>query len=190
MVNARHVKRVPVRKRDVTDSQWLAALSRSAPRSRSCAVTGPGRGSSPRAAVRVSRHAFSATTSPPAPNSPNRDSWLQCRRASCTRLSRRSHRSTCCRRRARSSAAHRRHTIFAGFQRSAQSARNAAAKVRTVGIVAGAPPTASASAISSRAASRASLTVSESSVPSVCLTTKPAHDPRLAPVRSHAQSEP
>ena len=60
----------------------------------------------------------------------------------------------------------------AGFQRSAQSARNAGANVRTVGTAAGAR-FASASASSARAACRASSTVSASSAPSVRLTTEP-----------------
>ena len=61
---------------------------------------------------------------------------------------------------------------IAGFQRSAQSARNAGANVRTVGTAAGAR-FASASASSARAACRASSTVSASSAPSVRLTTEP-----------------
>ena len=60
----------------------------------------------------------------------------------------------------------------ASFQRSAQSARKAGPNVRTVGTAAGAPP-ASASAISARAACRASSTVSASCAPSVRLTTEP-----------------
>ena len=59
----------------------------------------------------------------------------------------------------------------AGFQRSAQSARNACANVRTVGIAAGAPPVCVSSNIA-RAACRASSTVSASSAPSVLLTTE------------------
>ncbi len=60
----------------------------------------------------------------------------------------------------------------AGFQRSAQSARNAGANVRTVGTAAGAR-FACVSPISTRAACRASSTVSASSAPSVLLTTEP-----------------
>ena len=89
-----------------------------------------------------------------------------------------------------------------GFQRSAQSARNAGANVRTVGTAAGAP-FASASANSARAACRASLTVSASSAPIVRLTTEPlqrrctihllrpfgcARRPRPGPMLSHSTS--
>ena len=74
--------------------------------------------------------------------------------------------------------------LVAGFQRSAQSARNAGANVRMVGTAASAP-CACTSASNARAACLASSTVSASSVPSVPdhgAVAAPVHDPRLAPV--------
>ena len=52
----------------------------SAPRTRSCAATAPGRGWSRPIAVRASPHASSSTTSRPVPSSPRRGAWPRARR--------------------------------------------------------------------------------------------------------------
>ena len=150
----------------------------------------PCTGWSPRAAVRALPRASSSTTTPPASGSlfPARvaeRSSNQLRTSfAVTASTRRLPKVGSMCRRTPSACARR----VAGFERSAQSARNAGANVRTVGTVAGAP-FVWASANIARAACRASLH-RQRVEPTECplddgAVVPPMHDPRLA-ARSRA----